>query len=64
MLKFVARRTVQALMSVIAATMLPYLRNLFTGDLGIDFERRRPVFARLAKAAMLCAYLDPRVRVD
>jgi oligopeptide transport system permease protein len=30
---------------------LVYVGNLFTGDLGIDFERRRPVFDILADAA-------------
>ena len=30
---------------------LVYIGNLFTGDLGIDFERRRPVFDLLATAA-------------
>jgi ABC-type dipeptide/oligopeptide/nickel transport system permease component len=30
---------------------LIYLRNLFTGDLGIDFAQRRPVFDLLADAA-------------
>lgn len=29
---------------------LIYLRNLFTGDLGIEFERRRPVFDLVAAA--------------